>query len=148
MGTKNVRNPHIFRTLLILHFFGLSKIFWGIIWLECCLNRSVTLRRWSNEIRKNWNPKILKNYKGMNNVRNFHILRTLLILHFFGLFKDFWGIFWLGCCLNRFFTLRRLSNDIRKNRNPKILKNSQGHEKCEESSHFSYPPNSPLLWTF
>ena len=145
---KNVRNPHIFRTLLILYFFGLSKIFCSIIWPEWCLNRSVTLRRWSNEIRKNWNPKILKNYKGMNNVRNFHILRTLLILHFFGLFKDFWGIFWLGCCLNRFFTLRRWPNDIRKNGNPKLLKHSQGYEEYWESSHSSFPPNSPLPCTF
>ena len=26
-GTKNERNPHILRTLPILHFFGLFKIF-------------------------------------------------------------------------------------------------------------------------
>ena len=61
---------------------------------------------------------------------------------------NFWGIIWLGCCLSRFITLRRWSNEIRKNRNPKILKNSQGYEECEQSLHSSYPPNSPLLWAF
>ena len=131
-----------------LHFFGLFKIFWSMIWLGCCLNRSVTLRRWSNDIRKNRNRKILKNSKGTKNVRNPHILRTLPILHFLGHFKIFWGIIWLGCCLNRFVTLRRWSNDIRKNQNAKILKNSQVYEECEESSHSSFPPNSPLLRTF
>ena len=84
MVTKNVRNPHIVRTLPILHFFGLFKIFWGVIWLGCCLNRFVTLRRWSNDIRKNQNPKILKISKGMKNVMNF-----LPILHFFELLKNF-----------------------------------------------------------
>ena len=69
---------------------------------------------------------------------NPHILRTLPKLNFFGLFKNFWGIIWLGCCLNRSVTLRRCSNDIRKNRNRKILKNSQGYEECEDSSHSSY----------
>ena len=29
-GTKNVRNPHILRTLPILHFFSLFKIFLGL----------------------------------------------------------------------------------------------------------------------
>ena len=124
----------------ILHLIGVFECFWGIIWFGCCLNRSVTLRRWSNDIRKNRNEKILK-YSIP------HILRTLPILHFFGLFKIFWGIIWLGCCLNRFITLRRWSNDIRKNRNAKILKNSQGYEQCEDSSNSSFPPNSPLLWT-
>ena len=36
----------------------------------------------------------------------------------------------------------------KKNLNPKILKNSQGYEECEESSHCSYPPKSPLIWSF
>ena len=71
-----------------------------------------------------------KIHKGTKNVRNPHILRTLRNLHFFGLFKIFWGIIWLGCCLNRSVTLRRWSNDIWKNRNRKILKNSQGYEEC------------------
>ena len=142
-----MRNPHIVHTLPILNFFGIFKDFWGIIRLGCCLNRFVTLRRWSNDIRKNRNPKILKNYQGYEECEP-HILRTLQILHLFGLFKIFWGIIWLGCCLKRSVTLRRWSNDIRKNRNPKILRNSQGYEECEESSHSSYPPNSPILWTF
>ena len=30
----------------------------------------------------------------------------------------------------------------------KILKNSQGYEECEESSHSSYPPNFSLVWSF
>ena len=37
-GTKNVKNPHILRTFLIIHFFGIFKFFWDIIWLGCCLN--------------------------------------------------------------------------------------------------------------
>ena len=81
--------------------------------------------------------KYLKINKGTKNVRNVHILRTIRILHFFVVFKIFWEIIWLRCCLNRLVTLRRWSNDIRKNPNPKILKNSQGYEVCEESSHSS-----------
>ena len=84
----------------------------------------------------------------MKNVRNPHIFRTLLILHFFGLFKIFWGIIWLGFRLNRSVTLRRWSNDVQKNQNKKILKNSQGYEEYEKSSHSSYPPNFPVLWSF
>ena len=135
-GMKNVRNPHILRTLPILKFFGLLKICWDFIWLGYCLNRFITLRRWSNDFRKNPNSKILKN------------LRTLPILYLFRVFKIFWDIIWLGCCLNKFITLRRWSNDIRKNPNPKILKNAQGYEECEDSSHSSYAPNSPLVLTF
>ena len=30
-GTKNVRNPHILRTLLILHIFDVLKKFWDFI---------------------------------------------------------------------------------------------------------------------
>ena len=86
-----MRNPHIPN----LHFFGLFKNFWGMIWLGCCLNRSVTLRRWSNDIRKNQNPKILKSLKGTENVRIPHIVRTLPILHFLALFKIFWDYIWL-----------------------------------------------------
>ena len=92
--------------------------------------------------------KYSKIHKGRKNVRNPHILRTLPNLHLFGLFKIFRGMIWLGCCLNRSITLRSWSNDIRKNRNRKILKNSSGYEECEESSHSSYPPNSPLRWAF
>ena len=92
--------------------------------------------------------KYEKFHKSMKNMRNPHILRTLPIFHFFGVFKIFWDIIWFGCCLNRFITLQRRSNDFRKNSNPKILKNSQVYEECEESSHCSYQPNSPLLWSF
>ena len=143
-----MRIPQILRSLPILHFFGLFKIFWGIIWHGCCLNRLVTPRRWSNGIRKNRNAKILKNSQGYEECEesshssfppNSPLLWTFLI---------FWAIIWLGCCLNRFITLRRWSNDIRKNRNAKILKYSQGYEQCEDSSNSSFPPNSPLLWTF
>ena len=141
-----MRNLHILRTLLILHLFWRFKIFWGIIWLRCCLNRFITLRSWSNDIRKTQIKKYKKIHKGSKNVRNPHILRTLPILYFFGLFRNVWGIIWLVCCLNRFVTLRRWSNDMRKNRNKKILKNSQWYKECEESSHCSYPPNSPLVW--
>ena len=145
--TQNVRNPHIHRTLPIVHFFGVFKNFWDIIWLGCCLNRFVTLGRWPNDIRRNQNPKYKKIHKGTKNVRNPHIVRTLPILHFFGLSKIFGGIIWLRCCLIRSITLRRWSNEIQKNRNPKIIKNSQGYEECEESSHCSYPLNSSHLWT-
>ena len=142
-----MRNRHILRTLPILHFFGLFKIFWDFPWLGYYLNSFITFRRWRNDLRKNPNPKILKKInKGTKNVRNPHILRILPILHMFDVFQISWDFIWVGCCLNRFITLRRWSNDIRKNPNPKILKNLQGFEECEESSHSSYPPNSPLLW--
>ena len=143
-----MKNPHILRTLPILHFFGVFKIFWELIWLGCCLNRFVTLRRWSNDIWKNPNPKILENSQGWEECEHSHILRTLPNLHFFGVFKIFWDIIWFGCCLNRFVTHRRWSNDIRQNPSSKILKISKGYEECEESSHSSYPPNSPLFWSF
>ena len=89
--------------------------------------------------------KYKKIHKGTKYVKNPHILRTLPNLHFFGHFKIFWGMILLGCCLNRSVTLRRCSNDIGKNRNRKILKNSQGYEECEESSHSSYPSKSPFV---
>ena len=90
--------------------------------------------------------KYEKFHKSMKNVRNPHILRTLPILHFFGLFKIFWDLIWLRYYLNRFVTLRKWLNDLRKNPNPKKQKNSQEYKECEESSHSSYSPNSPLLW--
>ena len=44
-GTKNVRNPHILRTLLpILHFFDALKKFWYFIWLGYYLNEFITLK--------------------------------------------------------------------------------------------------------
>ena len=61
-GTKNVRNPHILRTLPILHFFGVLKNFKDIKWFGCYLKRFVTLRRWSNDIRKNRNSKNTKKF--------------------------------------------------------------------------------------
>ena len=60
-GTKNVRNPHILRTLSFLHFFEVFKNFGYFIWFRYSLNRFITLRRFSNDFRKNPNPKILKN---------------------------------------------------------------------------------------
>ena len=56
---KNVRNPNILRTLPIL-IIELFKNFGDFIWLGYCLNRFITLRRWSYDFRKNQNPKILK----------------------------------------------------------------------------------------
>ena len=127
--------------------FGLFKIFWDIIWLGNCLNRFVTLRKWWNDFRKNTNPKILKNSQGYEECEESSHSSYPPILHFIGVFNIFWDIIWFGCCLNRFVTLRRQSNDFRKNRNPKILKNWTGYEECEESSHSSYPPNSQLHWS-
>ena len=43
-GTKNVRNLHIFHTLLILYFFEILKYFGDFIWFGYCLNESITLR--------------------------------------------------------------------------------------------------------
>ena len=143
-----MRNPLILCTLPNLHFFGLFKNFWGIIWLGCCLSRFVTLRRWSNDNRKNRNRKILKNSQGYEECEESSHSSYPPNCPLLWTFKIFWGIIWLGCCLNRFVTLRRWSNDIRKNQNPKILKNSQGYRECEDASHCSYPPNSPLLCTF
>ena len=60
-GTKNVRNPHILRTLPILHLFEVFKIFWDFIWIGYDLNRFITLRRWGNDFWKNPNKKMLKN---------------------------------------------------------------------------------------
>ena len=143
-----MRNPHIVRTLPILHFFGLFQIFWGIIWLLCCLNKFVTLRRWSNDIQKNRNPKILKNSQVYEEFEESSHSSYPLNSPLGWSVLNFLGIIRLGCCLNRFVTLRRWSNDMRKNRNAKILKNSQRYEECEESLHCLYLPNSPLLLTF
>ena len=135
--------PTQFSTSLdFLKFFGASyglDVVWiGLLHLEGgqIISGKIEMQKYS------------KIHKGTKNVKNPHILRSLPILHFFGLFKIFWGIICLGCCLNRSITLRRWSNDIGNNRNRKILKNSQGYEEYEESSHSSFPPNSPLLWTF
>ena len=90
--------------------------------------------------------KIQKYYKiskGTKNVRIPHVLYTLPILHFFELFKTFWDFIWLEYFLNRLFTLRKCSNDSWKNQNPKIVKNYQGYEECEE---FFVP--SPILHFF
>ena len=50
---KNVRNPHILRTLPILHFFDALKKIWYFIWLGYCLNEFITLKGYSNDDRKN-----------------------------------------------------------------------------------------------
>ena len=122
-GTKYVRNPHILRTIPILHLFEGFKIFWDFVWLAYCLNRFITLWRWWNNFRKNPSKKIQKISQGYEVCEESSLFRTVPILHFFGVFEIFWDIIWLGCCLNRFVTLRRWSNDIRKNPNPKIQKN-------------------------
>ena len=64
-----------------------------------------------------------KNRKGARNIRIPYVLRTLQFLNFFELFKTFGDFIWLGYCLNRFITLRKWSNDRRKNQNARILKN-------------------------
>ena len=91
-GMKNVRNPHILHTLPFLHLFELFKNFGDFILFEYCLNRFITCRRWSNDLRKNQNPKILKNQQGTR------ILRTLPFLHLFELFKNFGDFKWLRYC--------------------------------------------------
>ena len=148
-GTKYVRNPHILCTLPALHFFGHFKLCRDFIWVGYCLNSFITLRRWSNDFRKKFKCKNNKKInKGTKNVRNLHILRTLPILQFFELFKIFWDFIQLGYCLNKLITLNGCSNDVRisgKNHTSKIFKNQEGYEKCEEFSHSSYPPHSPLL---
>ena len=143
-----MRIPHILRTLPILQFLDFLKFFGTSYGLRIVEIGSLHLGSGEMISGKIQIQKYKKIHKSTKNVRNPHILRTLPILHFFRLFKIFWNIIWLGYCLNRYVTLRKWWNDIRKNRNKKILKNSQGYEECEESSHSSYPPKSPLLWTF
>ena len=89
---KNVRIPHILRTLPNLHFFEVLQIFLDFIWLGYYLNRLIALRRCSNESRKNPNAKIQKIRQGKKNVRNPHILRSLPNLDFFEDFKNFVGL--------------------------------------------------------
>ena len=142
-------NPHNLRTLPIIHLVEVFKNFWDFIWLAYCLNRFITLRRWWHDFAKKSKSK---NTKKFTRVRNMWEILTFFVssqfstsLHFL---KSFWDFILLGYFLNRFFTLRRWSNDIRKHLDPKILKNSWGYEECEEFSHSSYPPNSPLVWSF
>ena len=114
-GMKNVRNPHILRTLPILHFFDALKFFWDFIWFGYCLNESITLRGIQMMSEK---IKLKKYFK-------------IRILTFFVpspfstslTFQNFLDFIWHGYCLNSFITLRRCSNDFQKNPNPKILKN-------------------------
>ena len=122
-STKNVRNPHILPTLPNLHFFGLFKIFWNIIWLGYCLNRFVTLRKWWNDFWKNPNPKIWKISQEYEECEESSHSSYPPNSSLFGLFKIFWDIIWLAYFWNRFVTLRKWWNDFRKNSNPKILKN-------------------------
>ena len=143
-----MRNPHILRTLPILHFFELFKKIWNFIWFVYCLNRFITLRGVQMILEKIKIQKYFKITKGTKNVRNPKILRTLHIFHFFELFKNFWDFKWLGYCLDRIITLRGCSMGAKKNKNLKILKNYQRYKECEESSHSSYPLHTPLLWTF
>ena len=71
---KNVRNPHILRTLFILNFYDVLKIFRDFIWLRCYLNSFFTLNGCSNESRKNQNSKILTNEQGYEDCEESHIL--------------------------------------------------------------------------
>ena len=121
-GMKNVRNPHILRTLPILHFFDALKFFWDLIWLGYCLNEFITHKGCSNNDRKIILQKYLKIRKGTKNVRNPHILRTLPIIHFFDALNFFLDFIWLGYYLNKFITLMGCSNDAWKNQTPNILK--------------------------
>ena len=70
-GAKYVRNPHILRTLSILHFLGLIEICWDFIWVGYCLNSFIKLRRCSNDFWKNPSPKILKNLTRVQRIWGF-----------------------------------------------------------------------------
>ena len=67
--------------------------------------------------------KYLKIRKDAKNVRNGHILYTLIILHFFDALKKNLDFIWLGYCLNESIILKVCSNDVRKYHISKILKN-------------------------
>ena len=105
-----MRNPHILCAHTILHFFRLFKILWGFIWLGYCLNRFITLRRWSNDFRKNPNPKILKNYTMVRIMWG-----ILFILRLYDVLKMFRDFIWLRYCLKSFITLSGCLNDAQKN---------------------------------
>ena len=86
---KNARNPHILRTLPFLHFFKLFKNFGDFIWLGWCSNRFITLRRWSNDLRKKSKSQNTKKIRqGTKNVKNPHILQIHPILNNNELFKN------------------------------------------------------------
>ena len=141
--TKNVRG-------LNLHFLELLKTFLDLILLGYWLNRLIILRGCSIDA---WKKSKSKNT--MKLVRIWRKWRILIFfvpswisasLNFFFIKKV--DLIWLGYWLDRLITLRRCSIDAWKNKNKKILKKSQGYKECEESSHSSYPPKSPFLWTF
>ena len=107
-GTKYARNPHILRTLPILHLLEVFKIFWDFIWLGYCLNMFITLRTWSNGLHKTPNPKILKNsihFQGVKWVEKFKMkiyrknqwgvwISILLVIIPFLYFQYFNQFFW------------------------------------------------------
>ena len=123
-GTKNVRNPHILRILLILHFFDVLKVFWDFIWLWYCLNRFITFSGCSNDVRIYHTPKILKKLERV--WRMWRILTFFVLFPFFTFFDFFkknWDFLWLWYCLSMFITCNGCSNDAWKYQTPKILKN-------------------------
>ena len=121
-GTKNVRNLHIHRTLQILHLFKVFQICWGSIWVGCCLNRFIILRRWWRDFRKNPNLKILKNLQGYEECEEFSHSSYPSNSPLVWSFSNLLGFHMVGCFLNSFITHSMWSNDFRKNPNPKILK--------------------------
>ena len=61
-GTKNMRNPHIPSTLLILYFFHLLKKICDFTWLGYCLDMLITFRGGcSMDDQKIQNRNLLKN---------------------------------------------------------------------------------------
>ena len=49
IGTENVRNANILRTLLILNFFDVLKKIWDIVWFGYCLNEFITVKGCLND---------------------------------------------------------------------------------------------------
>ena len=108
VGTKNVRNSHMLRTLQILPLFEVFKLFWNLIWLGYCINMFIILRRWSNDLQKNPNLKILKNslhFEGVKWIVKFKVevyrknmwgvwISILLVIIPFLYFQYFNQFFW------------------------------------------------------
>ena len=88
--TKNVRNPHILRTLPILHFVdALNFFFWTSYVMDIVIMSSIHLRDVEMMFGKIKLKKYLKIRKGTKNMRYPHILRTLPIFHFFDTLEIF-----------------------------------------------------------
>ena len=137
--------PHTLRTLLILQFFELFENFGDFIWLEYCLNRFITLRRWSNDLRK-------KNTKKLGRVQRMWGILTFFVPSHFFTSLNFLKILGTWYCLDivQICSLHIRGGQMisKKNQNPKILKNYKEYEECYKSSHSSYPSHSPVFELF